>query len=81
MMGTYTLCSLREGDWGQVIRIEAEDGMRRRLMDIGLVEGTRVTCIQRAPSGDPVAYGIRGAVIALRRADAAGVLLRDPLLE
>jgi len=54
--------------------------MRRRLMDIGLVEGTQVMCVQQAPSGDPVAYGIRGAVIALRREDAAGVLLEAPLL-
>ena len=79
-MGTYTLGSLREGDWGRVSRIETEDGMRRRLMDIGLVEGTRVLCVQQAPSGDPVAYGIRGAVIALRREDAAGVLIEAPAL-
>ena len=28
-------------------------GMRRRLQDLGLVAGTRVTCIQRAAAGDP----------------------------
>ena len=80
MIERYTLGSLREGDWGRVRKIEMEDGMRRRLMDMGLVEGTQVFCVQHAPAGDPVAYGIRGAIIALRREDAAGVLLEAPAL-
>ena len=49
--------------------------MDRRLTDLGLVRGTRVTCILRSPAGDPCAYLIRGALIALRRADADGVSL------
>lgn len=77
-MKNRTLGSLQEGNWGRVSEIKAKEDMRRRLMDIGLVEGTQVQCIQQAPSGDPVAYGIRGAVIALRREDAAGVLLEAP---
>ena len=48
-------------------------GMRRRLQDLGLVAGTRVTCLQRASSGDPTAYRIRGAVIALRADDTAHI--------
>ena len=35
-------------------------------MDLGLVRGTRVTCVTRSPAGDPGAYLIRGALIALR---------------
>lgn len=77
-MSTYTLASLREGEWGRVRGIQTEEGMCRRLMELGLVEGTRVCCLQQAPAGDPVAYDIRGAVIALRRRDAAGVLLDGP---
>jgi ferrous iron transport protein A len=49
--------------------------MRRRLQDIGLISGTQVSCVLRAPAGDPTAYAIRGAVIALRREDAAHVLI------
>ena len=48
-------------------------GIRRRLQDLGLVAGTQVTCIQRAAAGDPTAYLIRGAVIALREADASQI--------
>ena len=47
--------------------------MRRRLQDIGMVDGTTVECVQRSPLGDPSAYWIRGAVIALRREDASAV--------
>jgi DtxR family Mn-dependent transcriptional regulator len=43
---------------------------RRRLLDLGLVPGTEVTAELAAPSGDPVAFRIRGAAIALRREQA-----------
>ncbi|MDR3207080.1 MAG: ferrous iron transport protein A [Oscillospiraceae bacterium] len=49
--------------------------MRRRLRDLGFIGGAAVECLGRGPSGDPTAYLVRGAVIALRRADAAGVLV------
>ena len=50
--------------------------MRRRLLDIGLVENTEVECLGRSPAGDPSAFLIRGAVIALRSADCAQILVR-----
>lgn len=51
--------------------------MRRRLQDIGLIEGTEVLCLQKSPSGDPVAYLIRGAVIALRGEDSSKIILES----
>ena len=71
----YTMNSLEEGRWGRVIRLDTKGDMRRRLQDIGLVEGTMVKCLRKSPSGDPVAYLIRGAVIALRRADSSEIYL------
>jgi ferrous iron transport protein A len=50
--------------------------MRRRLLDIGLVEHTPVYCIGKSPGGDPTAYLICGAVIAIRALDAATVLVK-----
>lgn len=41
-----------------------------RLRDLGLIRGTRVDCLMKSPLGDPSAYLIRGAVIALRSSDA-----------
>ena len=53
--------------------VAGERAMRRRLMDMGLIPGTRVTCVAASPAGDPSAYLIRGAVVALRARDAAGI--------
>jgi ferrous iron transport protein A len=50
--------------------------MRRRLQDLGLVEGARVECVGRSPGGDPSAYLICGAVIAIRAQDGRNVLVR-----
>lgn len=73
------LCGLNEmgiGDKAVVEIIRVHGSMRRRLLDIGLVQGTSVECIGRSPLGDPAAYLIRGAVIAIRESDSRGVLVR-----
>lgn len=69
------LSSLQCGQSGVVSTIETEGAMRRRLQDIGLISGTRVECVGVSPLGDPAAYEIRGAVIALRQEDSDTVLL------
>ena len=68
---------LSEGEAGSVKTLEADEGIRRRLRDLGIIDGTRITCLQKSPLGDPVAYLIRGAVIALRKEDAATILLES----
>ncbi len=50
--------------------------MRRRLLDIGLIPGTSVLCVGRSPCGDPIAFFIRGAVIAIREKDCADILIQ-----
>lgn len=51
---------------------------RRRLLDLGLVPGTEVAAELRSPMGDPTAYRVRGAAIALRKDQAAQILV-EPL--
>lgn len=72
-----TLTSLKPGQQAIVCALDASGNMRRRLQDIGLICGTRVTCVERSPLGDPVAYSIRGAVIALRSEDAGTVRIHN----
>lgn len=74
--GECTLAALRVGECAVVTGIRTEDGMRRRLWDMGVVVGTGVQCVFRSPSGDPTAYAVRGTVIALRRCDAATVAVK-----
>ena len=46
---------------------------RRRLLDLGVVRGTPITPELASAAGDPIAYRIRGALIALRRTQAAWI--------
>ena len=78
-MNELSLSALQVGQSARVVALHTGSAMRRRLMDIGLIPGTRVTCTAVSPAGDPAAYLIRGAVIALRGRDAGGVYLGDAL--
>lgn len=69
------LCDIAPGQGALVCGLVTQGTIRRRLLELGLVKGTRVECLGRSPWGDPSAYLIRGAVIALRREDCAGILV------
>lgn len=69
-MHEYTLDHLPIGQCGQVVELSSRGKQRRRMLDLGLVQGVRVQALGSSPAGDPVAYDILGAVIALRRSDA-----------
>ena len=66
----YNLTHLKEGQSGIVTEITTSGDMRRRFLDLGIIEGTCIKCIQKSPYGDPTAYKIRGALIALRKDDS-----------
>ena len=69
------LNSLPIGETGLVQKLLSTGTQRRRMLDLGLVNGTPVEALQKSPSGDPTAYFIRGAVIALRSEDAGKILV------
>lgn len=75
MLDFQPLSALKEGQCALVQSNLADGTMRRRLQDIGLVEGTRVECLQKNFAGDLVAYLIRGATIALRAEDSKNILV------
>lgn len=64
------LCELEVGNKAVIKKISLCGTIRRRLFDIGLIEGTKIMCVMQSPSGDPIAYRIRGSVIALRQKDS-----------
>jgi DtxR family Mn-dependent transcriptional regulator len=72
-----TLAQLRVGETAVVRRlsIECRGAQRRRLLDLGVVPGTAITSEMRSASGDPTAYRIRGALIALRRQQAEWIVV------
>jgi len=71
-----TLSSLTPGEYGIVESIAQESKIRRRLFDLGLIPGTKVLCVIKSPLGDPTAYFVRGALIALRCSDSKNIVLR-----
>ena len=68
--------TLAELTIGKVVTVEAVGGeraFRRRLMELGLVPGTRVELVGVAPLGDPIELLVRGASLSIRRAEAEAV--------
>jgi len=68
---------MKQGDSAVVQELTSVGAIRRRLQDLGIIPGTKIECVQKSPLGDPVAYMVRGAVIALRQEDAKTVLISE----
>ena len=75
MTEVIQLADLKKGQKAVISELAVFDDMRRRLQDIGLIKGTVVECVGKSPLGDPCAYFIRGAVIALRSEDSGRVMV------
>ena len=69
------LNDIKPGQTATIKELLATGSIRRRLLDIGLIENTEVECLGRSPGGDPSAFLIRGAVIAIRSEDCANILI------
>ncbi len=72
-MSNKSLNTLKEGQSCIVSEVNAGLNTKRRLHDMGLIKNTKVKCLQKSPFGDPVAYLIRGTVIALRSEDSSKI--------
>lgn len=64
-----SLADLAVGSKCRIASLELGDLLRRRILDLGLVPGTQVRCIRKSPAGNPIAYLVRGSIIALRTED------------
>lgn len=72
----FQLPRLPIGERAEVVKIEAEGVIRNRLLDLGLVPSTVVEAVRKSPAGDPVAYNICGAIIALRSEESQKIWVR-----
>lgn len=75
MKALLPLCELPVGSSSIIMELCSVGSMRRRLLDLGFAQGSTVHCIQAAPSGDPKAYSVKGAIIALRMDDAKDIMV------
>ncbi|MDO4742487.1 MAG: FeoA family protein [bacterium] len=74
-MNKLLLSNLSAGQTARISHMNSSGSIRRRLQDIGLIEGTQVECVGKSPLGDPAAFLIRGAVVALRCEDSSKILV------
>ena len=71
-----TLSQLKKGQKARICQVTGEenDGIRLRMMELGVLEGGEVEIVHEAPyGGDPIAVRVRGGMIAMRRAEASRV--------
>ena len=75
-----SLADLAPGSDATVVKVEHTGPIGRRLLDLGLLPGTPVKLLRRAPLGDPSVYELRGYRLCLRKVDAAKVRVRNGLI-
>lgn len=69
-MKTISLDTLPIDCNAKILNIDCESSLKRRLLDLGLVNGTNIKAIFKSPIGNPIAYLIRGTSIAIRKDDS-----------
>ena len=65
-----TLASLNLGKGGQILKLPSGIPAMTRLRELGLLPGTLVKLIRRAPMGDPLEISVRGSLLSLRKSEA-----------
>ena len=70
-----TVNNLLPGDKGIIANINAQSNIKKRLMDMGIIEGVEIEMIRTAPLGDPIEIKVHNTLIALRKNEAGNALL------
>ena len=71
------LADMKPGQKAEITGFLEGISIEQRLKDLGFTSGTKVVCVGRSPLGDPVAYKVCGAVIAIRKEDARWVMVKE----
>ncbi len=64
-----TLDKLPVNKTGKIINLNINNNLKRRLLDLGLINGASIKKLYKSPLNDPCSYLIKGSVIALRNND------------
>ena len=68
--GYMTLKDVKVGHSATVVKLNGEGALRRRIMDMGITKGVKITVRKVAPLGDPLELTVRGYELSLRKAGA-----------
>ena len=72
-----TIDKLETGREAVVEKVGGEGATRTHFLDMGLIPGTVLKVVAKAPMGDPIQLLVRGYALTLRKADAAGIKVRE----
>ena len=72
-----TLKDLRINVWSIIEAVGGEGSLRNRLLDMGLIPGTKIRKIKVAPTGDPMQISVRGYELSLRGEDADYIEVKE----
>lgn len=70
------MSELQVGDKAEVTAVKAGQAVRRRILDMGLITGTRFKVLRVAPLGDPMEIFFKGMYLSLRKNEAEGISVR-----
>jgi ferrous iron transport protein A len=73
-----SLAALPLGTEAVISRVQTTPALARRLMELGLVPGTRVSVTRVAPLGDPLELRLRNYALSIRRTEALSIEVADP---
>lgn len=65
-----TLDELKTGESGVILKVSGNGLLKCRLLDMGLIQGTKIKKVKTAPLGDPMEITIRGYQLSLRKKEA-----------
>lgn len=68
-----TLAELAIGEKATILDVSGQRAYRRRLLELGLLPGTLVQVLRRAPFGDPLELSVRGTHLSIRTREAAHI--------
>jgi len=68
-----SLADLPLGQAAEIVSIDCDRPISRRLMEMGLLPGTEVRVVRVAPLGDPIELRVRDYALSVRRAEAARI--------
>ena len=75
-METLSLRKMKKGQSGAIAAVTVSGELGRRIREMGLVPGTEITVIGRAPLNDPVAVRVMDGTLTLRNNEADFILVQ-----
>ncbi|NLZ26351.1 MAG: ferrous iron transport protein A [Chloroflexi bacterium] len=62
---------MQPGQKAVVKKVHGEGNLRQRILDMGILRGTELEMIKKAPLGDPIEFKVKGYDLSLRQSEAS----------